>query len=174
MEVDVRTRPVTHAMRMGLLRALGIDLRLPVEYPTIDSTALQPIPRQVSSIWVGDKVISRALLENLGSNARRLSESQYAYRLFLSNATPEAYRENLRLLAEHAPTLQVVPWKSTRSTPASSAVPTSPNIRPPSTATAAWPPTSRRPAMCCATRCSTTRAACTWTWTTPCANPAGR
>ncbi|MFF7107083.1 dermonecrotic toxin domain-containing protein [Pseudomonas sichuanensis] len=108
IEIDVRTRPVTQDMRTRSLRALGINLRLPIEYPTIDSTALQPIPKQVSSIWVGDKVISRALLENLGNNARRLSESQYAYRLFLSNATPEAYRQNLRLLAEHAPTLQVV------------------------------------------------------------------
>ncbi|MDU9405793.1 glycosyltransferase [Pseudomonas sp. zfem004] len=106
---DVSLRPVTHDMRMRSLRAMGVNLRLPFEYPPVDAGMALPIPKQVSSIWVGDKLISPTLLGNLGSNARRLMDSQYAYRLFLSNATPSVYEENLRLLAEHAPHLQVLP-----------------------------------------------------------------
>ncbi|MFK3816836.1 dermonecrotic toxin domain-containing protein [Pseudomonas sp. NPDC089407] len=102
------TRAVTNAMRTRSLRALGVDLALPVEIPAL-AVESQPIPKQVACLWVGDKVISPELLANLGSNAERLNDSQYSLRLYLSSAAPEAYAENLRLLAEQAPGLQVLP-----------------------------------------------------------------
>lgn len=101
-------RTVTHAMRSRSLRALGIDLALPVEIPSLAS-ASQAIPKQVSCLWVGDKVIAPELLANLGKNAVRIRNSEYTLRLFLSSAVPETYAENLRLLAEQAPDLQVLP-----------------------------------------------------------------
>lgn len=101
-------RTVTNAMRSRSLRALGIDLALPVRIPPL-ATESQAIPKQVSCLWVGDKVIAPELLANLGRNAARLGNSEYTLRLFLSSAAPEAYTENLRLLAEQAPDLQVLP-----------------------------------------------------------------
>lgn len=101
-------RVVTHAMRSRTLRALGVELALPVEIPSLPANSA-PIAKKVSCLWVGDKLISRQLLANLGQNARRLEHSEYTLRLFLSSAAPEVYGENLRRLAEYAPGLQVLP-----------------------------------------------------------------
>ncbi|HGA2318427.1 TPA: DUF6543 domain-containing protein [Pseudomonas putida] len=101
-------RTVTQAMRTRSLRALGIDLPLPVNIPTHAPNSF-PIPKKISCLWVGDKVITSGLLSNLGNNAARLKHSEYAMRLFLSKADPHVYAENLRLLAEQAPGLQVLP-----------------------------------------------------------------
>ncbi len=95
-------------MRTRSLRALGIDLPLPVNIPTHAPNSF-PIPKKISCLWVGDKVITSGLLSNLGNNAARLKHSEYAMRLFLSKADPHVYAENLRLLAEQAPGLQVLP-----------------------------------------------------------------
>lgn len=105
--VRAGSREVDDAMRTRSLRALGIDLPLPVELPLQASDSL-PIPKQISCLWVGDQVISDTLLSILASNATRLQGSAYRLRLFLSNATPAAYAQNLRLLAERAPGLQVL------------------------------------------------------------------
>lgn len=106
--IDAMARPVTHQMRMNTLRSLGIDLNLPVEIPVQDSAQLQPIPKKISSIWVGDKVIDAKLVDNLAANARRLADSEYRYRLFLSKASPSAFEANRCLLAEQAPGLEVL------------------------------------------------------------------
>jgi len=100
--------PVTDAMRVSTLRALGIDLPLPVTYPTAPAAGSLAIPRQISCLWVGDKVLQPALIANLASNAQRIEQSQYSLRLFLSSASPSAYAANLRLLAQQAPGLQVL------------------------------------------------------------------
>jgi hypothetical protein len=102
-------REVTNATRSRTLRALGVDLTLPVEYPTTPPVGSQPIPRKISCLWVGDKVISHSLISNLASNATRAQSSAYDMRLFLSTASPSAYAENLALLAEQAPGLRVLP-----------------------------------------------------------------
>ncbi|NIF27386.1 mannosyltransferase [Pantoea sp. Tr-811] len=103
-----RDRPVTHPMRSATLRALGVDLQLPFELAPVTAADSQAIPKTISCLWVGDKAISSALIRNMATNAARLQSSQYAYRLFLSRATLPAYEQNLRLLAEHAPGLQVL------------------------------------------------------------------
>ncbi|MFJ4396605.1 dermonecrotic toxin domain-containing protein [Pseudomonas sp. NPDC089396] len=106
--VDAMTRSVTDAMRMRTLRSLGVDLPLPVELPTLETERVQAIPKRISSIWVGNKVIDAKLLDNLAANAQRLAGSEYRYRLFLSNASPVAFAENTRLLAEQASGVEVL------------------------------------------------------------------
>lgn len=101
-------RTVTDAMRIRSLRALGVDLPLPVEIPSLPAASL-PIPRRISCLWVGDKVIEPHLVTNLARNATRLQGSEYNLRLFLSSAAPDAYAENLRLLEAQAPGVQVLP-----------------------------------------------------------------
>jgi hypothetical protein len=102
-------REVSNATRMRTLRALGVDLPLPVDFPLVPDESSQAIPKTISCLWVGDKVLSPSLIANLASNAARANDSAYAIRLFLSAESPSAYAENLRLLAEHAPGLQVLP-----------------------------------------------------------------
>ncbi|UTL92766.1 dermonecrotic toxin domain-containing protein [Pseudomonas fluorescens] len=101
-------REVTDAMRTRSLRALGVDLPLPVHLPAM-AEGSTPIPKQISCLWVGDRVINPSLIDNLASNAARLRDSEYGLQLFLSNASPAAYAENVRLLTERAPGLQVLP-----------------------------------------------------------------
>ncbi|QXI44829.1 mannosyltransferase [Pseudomonas wayambapalatensis] len=101
-------REVTDAMRTSTLRALGIDLPLPVQLPTLAENRL-PIPKTFSSLWVGGNVMDQDLIRNLANNASHLQNSEYRLRLFLSNASPAAFEENLRLLNEQAPGIQVLP-----------------------------------------------------------------
>ncbi|MBD1553926.1 dermonecrotic toxin domain-containing protein [Pseudomonas typographi] len=101
-------RVATHASRMSTLRALGVDLTLPVDLAGPLAAARSEIPHSVMSIWVGDKVLSSTLLESVAHNAQALDQANYRFRLFLSNANTEAYRQNLQLLAQHAPTLEVI------------------------------------------------------------------
>jgi hypothetical protein len=109
VEVDPSTRAVTDSMRMSSLRAMGVDVQLPLEIPPFEAHLRQPIPRKISSIWVGDKVIAPKLLSTIAGNHQRLVTSQYSFKLFLSNANTQAFSENLRLLAAHAPDLDVLP-----------------------------------------------------------------
>ena len=105
-------RPVTDAQRMETLQGLGVDLILPMSLGELRPPVMKPIPKQISCIWVGDKVISQPLLENVGRNAALLRESDYAYRIYLSTASPEVYARNVELLAQHAPSMQVLPLES--------------------------------------------------------------
>ncbi|MDF0731873.1 glycosyltransferase [Pseudomonas entomophila] len=109
IRVDIRTRPVTDTLRMSTLRALGVDLHLPVELPKTPLEGAMPIPRTVFSLWVGDQVLSTALLDNIAHNTARLAASAYDFKLYLSRANATAYAENLRLLGERAPGLTVLP-----------------------------------------------------------------
>jgi hypothetical protein len=103
---DPEVRPVTHQMRRETLRSLDVDLSLPVEIP-LSPGNLRPIPKTISSLWVGDKTLSPALLNNLAKNSERLQQSEYRYRLFLSNANSQAYAQNLQRLRAKAPGLIV-------------------------------------------------------------------
>ncbi|MBD8613645.1 mannosyltransferase [Pseudomonas putida] len=105
-------RPVTDAQRMETLQALGVDLILPMSLGDLRPPVLKPIPQRISCIWVGNKLISPALLENVGRNAALLRESNYQYTLFLSTASPDIYARNVELLAEHAPSMEVLPLES--------------------------------------------------------------
>lgn len=102
---DPHARTVTNPMRITTLRSLGVDLPIPVELPV--PIRGEAIPKTITSLWVGDKVIDTELLENVVKNAKRLKGSAYQYRLYLSNADAVAHTENLRLLKSKAPDLQV-------------------------------------------------------------------
>ncbi|QXH55272.1 dermonecrotic toxin domain-containing protein [Pseudomonas maumuensis] len=104
-----RGRPITDLMRSVTLRALGVDLPLPLELPLAPALGSAPIAKTISCLWVGDRAIGADLIDNLGHNATQLKNSTYTYRLYLSNANTAAYEQNLRLLAEGAPDLQVLP-----------------------------------------------------------------
>ncbi|WDY59509.1 dermonecrotic toxin domain-containing protein [Pseudomonas sp. PSKL.D1] len=107
--IDVAARPVTHEMRMSSLRAMGVDIQLPVDLSSFEGLVRQPIPKQIFSLWVGDRVIPSELLATLAGNSERLASSQYTFRLYLSKNNPAAFDENLRLLHEQAPRLRVLP-----------------------------------------------------------------
>lgn len=108
LRLDAPNRVVSDAERMRTLRALGVDIQLPVDFAGMLASKGRAIPKKISCIWVGDKDIPTQLLENVGRNAKLLKDSEYAYRLFLSNASPETYTRNVTLLRTHAPTLQVI------------------------------------------------------------------
>jgi hypothetical protein len=102
-------RQVTDAMRMSSLRALGIDVQFPVQLPAAAIDGAHPIPKLISSIWVGDKTLGNELIDTLAANAAKLRNSPYQYRLFLSKANPVAFAQNLEKLGANVPGLQVLP-----------------------------------------------------------------
>lgn len=104
---DVK-RVVTDAQRAHTLQALGVDLILPLSLGELRPPVMKSIPKKISCLWVGDKIINSGMLENVGRNAALLRDSGYEYRLFLSTASPQVYARNVELLAEHAPSLQVI------------------------------------------------------------------
>jgi hypothetical protein len=106
--VNPEGRQVTNQMRMSSLRALGIDVQLPVHLPAPVPPGAHPIPKLISSLWVGNKTLSDELLGTLAANALKLRDSAYRYRLFLSKANPEAFAENLRMLEARVPDMQVL------------------------------------------------------------------
>ncbi|MFK0314327.1 dermonecrotic toxin domain-containing protein [Pseudomonas sp. NPDC090233] len=101
-------REVSDQTRMATLRALGIDLHLPVDLRLPAAEEATDVPTLISGIWVGDKVMGTPLLENIGRNAALVDGTPWTLRLYLSNASAEAYQQNLRLLSQHAPSLQVL------------------------------------------------------------------
>ena len=105
-------RPVTDAQRMETLQGLGVDLILPMSLGELRPPSMKPIPKSISCIWVGNKVISQTLLENVGRNAGLLLESDYTYQLYLSTASPKAYARNVQLLTKYAPSMDVLPLES--------------------------------------------------------------
>lgn len=107
-QVSAPSHPVTDAMRMATLRALGVDLPLPVELPPPLPEGATPIPKQITALWVGDQRIKTQVLDNLAHNARALTDSAYGYRLLLSNRSPEAFAHNLAQLNRHVPGLEVL------------------------------------------------------------------
>nr|WP_314484556.1 DUF6543 domain-containing protein [uncultured Pseudomonas sp.] len=106
--IDIATRPVTDEMRMTTLRGLGVDVSLPLELPAVDPATVQPIPKTISSIWVGDRVIAPELVDNLSINGQRLGSSAFKYRLYLSKADPQAFATNCEVLRRRVPNLEVI------------------------------------------------------------------
>lgn len=109
VRLDSATRPVSDTMRMRSLRALGVDLQLPIDLPVPAADSLQPIPRQVLSLWIGNDPIPPQLLGTIAGNATRIERSGWEYRLYLSTADSAAFNANLQQLTEQAPSLRVLP-----------------------------------------------------------------
>ena len=106
--IDTTSRPVTNVMRMETLRTLGVDIELPITIPSVNSAEVRPIPKQILSIWVGDKSIPDELLDTVATNAKRLEHTQYSYRLYLSKSNPKVFKSNYARLIGKAPRLQVL------------------------------------------------------------------
>lgn len=103
-------RLVNHTTRSASLRAMGVDLQLPVSIPQPPPEAwLREIPRHFMSVWLGDKILSEALLGTIAQSTQCLREAGYARRFYLSTTWFDAYEKNLRLLNEWAPSLTVLP-----------------------------------------------------------------
>ncbi|MFJ4348162.1 dermonecrotic toxin domain-containing protein [Pseudomonas sp. NPDC089401] len=109
VSVDVDNRPVTDEMRTGTLRALGVDLQLPVNLPAVPLEEARPIPKNILSLWIGEKVLSPSLVDNIAHNVTQLADTDYTLTLYLSNANPDAYAQNLQLLQAKAPALRILP-----------------------------------------------------------------
>lgn len=107
--LDPPQRDVTAAQRTATLRQLGIELQLPLDDACYASLQPAPLPRRISSVWVGTRAIDPPYLAALAHNARVLQGSDFHYELFLSSQLPERYEANLALLNAHAPGLRVSP-----------------------------------------------------------------
>lgn len=107
LEMDERL--VSNAQRMATLRALGIHLRLPINLAGYDLLTCTPIPRLITSLWVGDRLITGEFLDALAHNAHALQGSDYRFQLLLSRMNHQAYQANLAQLMLKAPGLQVLP-----------------------------------------------------------------
>ncbi|NIE76279.1 mannosyltransferase [Pantoea sp. Ap-967] len=102
-------RTVSDAQRIATLQQLGIRLDLPIDYAFLDNLERTPIPRIISSLWVGDQRISGLFLDALAHNAAAVQGTDYQYQLFLSRQNPRVYQANLRQLQARAPQLSVHP-----------------------------------------------------------------
>ncbi|KNX76856.1 mannosyltransferase [Pseudomonas sp. 250J] len=101
-------RLVTNQMRMKTLRALGVDLQLPIEIPAVNGADLKALPKTIISIWVGDKVIPEDLLKTVGTNVERLRGTSYRYRMYLSMENPQAFAINETNLAKYSDKLEIL------------------------------------------------------------------
>lgn len=101
-------RLVTNEMRMKTLRALGVDLQLPIEIPAVTDAELKALPKTIISIWVGDKVIPEDLLKTVGTNVERLRGTSYRYRMYLSTENPQAFASNATNLAKFSDKLEIL------------------------------------------------------------------
>jgi hypothetical protein len=102
-------RTVSDTQRIATLQQLGIQLDLPIDYTALDNLERTPIPRIISSLWVGERPISDVFLDALAHNAKALEGTDYQYQLFLSRQNPRVFQANLRQLQTKAPHLSVQP-----------------------------------------------------------------
>lgn len=101
-------RPVTDQGRMARLRSLGIELDLPIDFEQYAALPRTPVPRLISSLWIGNRALTSPYLEALAHNAQALENSEYHYRLLLSQQDLIVYQDNLALLRAQAPSLEVL------------------------------------------------------------------
>ncbi|MFJ4066854.1 dermonecrotic toxin domain-containing protein [Pseudomonas sp. NPDC089996] len=103
------TPAATAQQRMATLQTLGIDVKLPIDYSAFAGLQSSPIPKLVSSIWLGDQLVYGEFLEALAHNAQALSDSGYRFQIFLSRQDQASYALNLSTLSTRAPGAQILP-----------------------------------------------------------------
>ncbi|MFK0314328.1 dermonecrotic toxin domain-containing protein [Pseudomonas sp. NPDC090233] len=103
------SRVASLAQRMATLKALGIDLQLPVTFDAFASLERTPIPAVVHSVWLGERLLSGTYLEALAHNAEILRISRYRYQIYLSRQNQASYLHNIVLLRKHAPGAFIMP-----------------------------------------------------------------
>ena len=98
----------TDQQRMTTLRALGIDLALPVDYVPYRQLQPTPLARIISSVWLGDQPLQGQFLETLVHNAQVARASGYRLQIFLSRQSPVSYQFNLQALSTRAQGAQLL------------------------------------------------------------------
>lgn len=102
----------TDAQRTTTLRALGIDLEVPIDYAPYEQLQCTPIPRLISSVWLGDSVLHGEFLEALVHNTRVALISGYRYQILLSQNAPQVFQRNMQLLRARAVGAQLLPLET--------------------------------------------------------------
>lgn len=111
-------RTVTDGQREATLKALGIHIKLPLDFSATQAANVTPIPRLIHSVWVGGEIPSEqrsAILTSLQNNAlmARSGARPYEMKLYLSNRDSQAYAVNLEHLRTRAPDVPVVVLENT-------------------------------------------------------------
>lgn len=111
-------RVVRDADREASLKALGINLKLPLDFTPNGPTSAAPIPHVIHSVWVGGEIPEtrrNSILASLENNATMAKSSPrpYEMKLYLSNRNASAYENNLSNIRSKAPTVQVVVLENT-------------------------------------------------------------
>jgi len=102
----------TDEQRNTTLRALGIDVEMPIDYALYGQLVRTPIPRLISSVWVGDSVLQGEFLEALAHNTRIARLSGYRYQILLSQQDPLVFERNMQLLRTRAEGAQLLPLEA--------------------------------------------------------------
>lgn len=100
----------TNSERMATLKALDLDVALPLDLPAPDLQGELPLPPRVFSVWIGDRPISAQLIRNLQSNASIAAKGPRpsSLTLYLSSEHPEVFARNQEALAKDAPDVKVI------------------------------------------------------------------
>jgi len=111
-------RTVSDADREASLKALGIQLKLPLDFNPAAPSNATPIPHTIHSVWVGGEIPATRLngiLANLENNATMAKSGPrpYEMKLYLSNRNAAAFEKNLQNIHRKAPTVQVVTLENT-------------------------------------------------------------
>lgn len=100
----------TNVERMATLKALDMDVDLPMDFPLLPVEETTPVPAQIFNLWIGDQPIKPELIRNLENNAQlaRRGARPFALKLYLSSEHPEVFEQNRAALAADAPTVEVI------------------------------------------------------------------
>lgn len=109
---SLRQQIATDSQRTATLQALGIDLDVPVDYEPYAHLKRTPIPKLISSIWLGDRLLQGEFLEALVQNTRIARSSGYRYQILLSQQDPQVFRQNLQTLSRRAVGAQLLPLET--------------------------------------------------------------
>ena len=107
--LDQSERAVTDLQRMRTLRALDIQVDLPLDYAPYQRLSRTPLKRLISSVWVGNRRLGETFIDAITHNVQALQDSTYDYQLLLSRQHTANFDYNLGLLSALAPRLRILP-----------------------------------------------------------------
>lgn len=109
VRLDTAPSVASDMARMATLHGLGIVVQLPLDYAPLEALARSPIPRVITSLWVGGQPLGRPFIEALSANSQAMRNSAWRYQILLSRQDPVDYAANHALLTEQAPQLLLRP-----------------------------------------------------------------
>lgn len=102
------SRQIDDGQRMSTLRALGIDVELPLDYSRFQTLVRTPLERLITSVWVGNRVMDDTFIDAIAHNATLLRGSGYRYQLLLSRQDMASFEANIDLLTVKAAGVQLL------------------------------------------------------------------